>query len=360
MKALIISILAIGMTTSVLAQDTDSMNNKLKWSVFADIYYSYDFNQPSNHEKVAFLYNHKRHNEINVNLAMVQATYQDDRYRGNIAMQAGTYTEYNYTTEQGLLKHIFQANAGIKLANKRELWLDVGIFPSHIGYESAITKDNWTLTRSLMAENSPYYEAGIKLGYTSKNEKWLISGMLLNGWQRIRRVDGNSTPAFGWQVRYSPNSATTINWSSFVGNDFPDSVRRWRYFNNLYCILQPNEKFGITLAFDIGMEQAGKASSRIHKWFTPNIVVRYAPNRNWEIALRGEYYRDENGVIIGTGTPDGFRSKGGSINIDRKINNYFLWRAEFRSLNNRDAIFNRNGSLVNNNSHFTTSLTMSF
>lgn len=59
--------------------------------------------------------------------------------------------------------------------------------PSHIGFESAIGKDCWNLTRSILADNSPYYETGIKLGYTSKNEKLYLAGMYLNGWQRIQK-----------------------------------------------------------------------------------------------------------------------------------------------------------------------------
>ena len=35
------------------------------------------------------------------------------------------------------------------------LWLDAGIFVSHIGLESANSRDNLTLTRSIMADNSP-------------------------------------------------------------------------------------------------------------------------------------------------------------------------------------------------------------
>jgi hypothetical protein len=39
--------------------------------------------------------------------------------------------------------------------------------PSHIGFESVISADCWTLTRSLLAENSPYYETGMRLEATS-------------------------------------------------------------------------------------------------------------------------------------------------------------------------------------------------
>ena len=39
------------------------------------------------------------------------------------------------------------ANAGYKLSAKKAWWLDIGVLPSHIGFESAVGKDNWTLTR---------------------------------------------------------------------------------------------------------------------------------------------------------------------------------------------------------------------
>jgi hypothetical protein len=42
--------------------------------------------------------------------------------------------------------------------------------PSHIGFESAIGKDCATLTRSILADNSPYYEAGVKIDITSKTK----------------------------------------------------------------------------------------------------------------------------------------------------------------------------------------------
>ena len=59
------------------------------------------------------------------------------------------------------------------------------------------------LTRSLAAENSPYFETGAKISYTSDNGKLFLSGLVLNGWQRIARLEGNQTLAFGHQIRIS-------------------------------------------------------------------------------------------------------------------------------------------------------------
>ncbi len=50
---------------SIFAQN-DSLKN-LTFNAYAELYYSYDFAKPANHEKPDFIYNHKRHNEINAN-----------------------------------------------------------------------------------------------------------------------------------------------------------------------------------------------------------------------------------------------------------------------------------------------------
>jgi hypothetical protein len=72
----------------------DSLN-KLTFSGYGEMYYSYDFANPENHEKEDFIYNHKRHNEFNANLLIVKANYSDVTTRGNIALMAGNYPQYN-------------------------------------------------------------------------------------------------------------------------------------------------------------------------------------------------------------------------------------------------------------------------
>jgi len=148
----------------------------------------------------------------------------------------------NLSSEPGLLKHLFEANAGVKISKNRNLWLDAGVMPSHIGFESAISKDCWTPTRSILAENTPYYENGIRLSQTSKNEKVYASMFLLNGWQRTRILQSNLIPSLGTQISYKPTSALSINWGTFLGNMKPDSIIQWRYLNNFYAVYQMTNK----------------------------------------------------------------------------------------------------------------------
>ncbi len=154
MKKHILTAFALcGAMASLAQQAPEKTEPKLTISGYAEAYYVFDFNKPDNHTRPGFLYNHTRHNELNINLAMLKASYVADRVRGNLAIMAGTYAQYNMASEQELIRHIYEANVGIRIG--KGLWVDAGIMPSHIGFESAIGKDNFTLTRSLMAENSP-------------------------------------------------------------------------------------------------------------------------------------------------------------------------------------------------------------
>jgi hypothetical protein len=341
MKKLLSTLITLFYLSDLLAQDstTISPKNPLTFSGYIETYYVYDFANPVNHTLPSFVYSHNRHNEVNLNLGFLKAAYEKDKVRANFTLMTGTYANANLAAEPGVLKNIFEANIGVKIAQNRNLWVDAGIFASHIGFESAISKDCWTLSRSILADNSPYYESGAKVSYTSNDSKWFVSGLLLNGWQRIQRVDGNNMPAFGHQLTYKPNDKITLNSSSFVGSDSPDSTRLMRYFHNFYGIFQVNQKLGFILGFDIGFQQKAPKSSEYNTWMSPVIIAKYSPTARLSVAARAEYYTDKNQVIVATGTTNGFQTYGNSFNIDYKIADNVVWRSEYKMLSSKDNIF---------------------
>ncbi len=338
----------------------DTTVNPLSFSGYIETYYLYDFGNPSDHNRPSFVYSHNRHNEVNINLGYIKAAYQKDNVRANLALMSGTYSNANLAAEPGVLKNIYEGNIGVKVSKKSNLWIDAGIFSSHIGFESAVSKDCWTLTRSILADNSPYYESGIKLSYTSPSEKWFISGLFLNGWQRIQRVDYNNTPAFGTQFTFKPNKKITLNSSSFVGNDKPDSAKQMRFFHNLYGIVKLNDKLAFTAGFDFGAEQISKGSSDYNTWYSPVLILKLSPDSKNSFAARIEYYEDKNGVIISTGTPNGFKTMGYSLNYDHAISDNAVWRIECKSYTSKDEIFVKDDAPTNSNFSITTSLAVSF
>ena len=78
------------------------------------------------------------------------------------------------------------------------------------------------------------------------------------------------------------------------------------------------------------------------------------------IAARGEYYSDEKGVIIATGTTHGFKTLGYSLNLDCVIDDNELWRIEARGLTSEDKIFILDNSPSNQNYFITSALAISF
>lgn len=325
----------------------------------ADVFYVHDFNRPVSKQRLPFIYNHNRHAKPYVNQAYIRLVVDHARYRMNVALHTGTYITDNYAQEPGLLKYLFEANAGVALNRKRNVWLDAGIFSSHIGFESAVSADNPTLTRSLLADNSPYYLAGAKIQYRP-NAKWEIVALVCNGWQRIQPVKGNSLPSFGTQLRFYPTGRLTLNWSTFIGTDDPDSSRRMRYFNNLYAQIQLTKMFSMVAGVDVGVQQISKGGRGYHNWFSPVLIFRGSFSDKWALAVRGEYYQDIHGVIIATGTPNGFKTTGASLNLDYAPVPYLLCRMEGRWLHSRDSIFEKQGKNVRNNFSVAVSVAVRF
>jgi hypothetical protein len=345
-------------TLKVVAQEDSAHSVKpiINLSGFIDIFYAYDFNKPKTNYRQPFLYNHNRHNEVNLNLGFIKVNIEHAKYRANIALQSGTYPRDNYAQEPEEYRSIFEANAGVSLNKKNNVWLDAGIFTSHIGFESAISSENWTLTRSLVAENSPYYLTGLKLTHTP-SENLSLSFLLCNGWQRIQRLPGNSLPSIGTQVYYEKGDIV-FNWNTFLGTDDPDSTRRIRFFNNVYTHWNFSDKAGFTLGFDAGFQQKVKGSSAYNFWYSPVVIFRHKLRHDWSYAIRGEYYTDPSEVIIVTGTKHGFRTTGLSLNFDYKPFAQILCRMEARWLNSKDRIFENGNELSKSNLFITSSFAL--
>lgn len=342
---------------TVQAQE-DSVKSKFTWGAYAEAFYSYNFNRPPTEQKLPFLYSYNRYQQLSMNLLMGRMSYQSKRFRSALAVAAGTYMDDNLESEDAVWGQVFEASLGVKLIKEKQLWLDAGIFPSHIGFESAIGADQLTLTRSMMADNSPYYESGLKLSFTSLNEKWYLAVLCVNGWQRSIRFGEGFNPAFGHQISYKPTTSLMLNSSSFIGDDRYILFKRKRYFHNFYANWKINDRWSLTGGFDIGWEEKLNDPSRMDNWYTPVAIVGFNVSDRHRIAGRVEYYRDVNGVIIDYPQPTGFQTAGYSVNYDYWISKRSCFRIEARKFSSAQPIFIASNGVVSNNSFLTTSLSI--
>lgn len=326
---------------------------------FADVFYAYDFGKPQSEARQVFFCNHNRHNEFNLNLGLLRLSATHTKWRANLALQAGTYVQDNYAAEAPALRPISEANVGLSLHKSNKLWLDAGILPSHIGFESAISLDNVVLTRSILAENTPYFLTGARLTYTPTS-RLTVMGLICNGWQRIKRLDGNSLPAFGTQVNYRHSDAFTFNWSTFVCSERPDSLRQMRYFQNLYA-LGSIKKFQYVVGFDIGIQQIAPHSRRYEPWYSPVLILAYNWHERWRTALRAEYYHTPDGFVVPVPVDEVFRAFSTSLGVDYRFSPDIALRFEGRYLHNQDKKFiDASGNPSAHNFFLTVSLAARF
>ena len=333
------------LATALQAQDS----SKLTLSGYAELYYHYDGNEPESGERPCFLYNHKKHNQLNLNLALLKAAYTSKRFRANLALMTGHYSKYNLAAEPELLQHVLEANLGYRF---NEQWsIDAGILPSHIGLESAIGKDCWTPGRSLVAENSPYYETGIRLNY-APSAKWTLSALLLQGWQNIRET--NSSKAVGTQVQFKPHANWVFNSSSFIGNEKPDSVKKQlRIFHHFSVtgILSPRVQ--ASLSVDAGAEQSAA-------WFGYAALLRIKASDQFYIGARAEYYQDPDNIIVTCVPPGMLRLTGVSLNLDYQPVKALHLRCETRYFQAPGKLFEKSGIPRNHNLSVLACLAVSF
>lgn len=320
-------------------------------SGFVDTYYSYSINNPSNNLKPNFIYNYNKNNGININLAYIKCDVLRARTRGNLALMAGTYSNANLVNETGVLKNILEANAGVRLY--RNLWLDAGIFTSHIGFESAVSKDCWTLTRSLAAENSPYYESGARLHYEAG--QWALHFYCLNGWQRMERQTGPSLPSFGSQTTWKYRDLT-ISYNTYFGQSQFTGARVRRLFHNIYAIVQLNSQCGLIAGFDAGADRQIGTGVPPAVWYTPVVMGRYHFSDKFSATARAEYYADKNGTVTGN---EGFAMASFSANLDYRPHEKTLLRLEARRFNSRTPVFKTATGISDNDTVITLSLSNS-
>lgn len=360
--AVLIIFFGIELNAQNSTDTVSELGTELIFNGYAEAYYSYDAGDPPGGQKPDFLYNHSNHNSPAFNLMFLKAALINPKWRANVAVMGGTYSVYNLAQEPGLLRHVFEANAGLRLSKCYNIWLDAGILPSHIGFESAVGGDCWTLTRSIVAENSPYYESGIKLSSGLLEEKLTVALLALTGWQRMLPAEGNKLPSAGWQLNYKPSEYWQLNYSGFAGNVNTDIKKHFRHYHNLYVIYE-KDRYGVIGGIDFGFQNNTDSSGTSLKkgfWYTPVIIARMKAAKNLHFALRGEYFNDSNAFMTESFSANGLSTIGVSFNTDVIINSFFKLRFEGRMFKDANSVFSYKHKPSAENLSLTTSIIVRF
>jgi hypothetical protein len=311
---------------------------RVAFGAFVDGYYAFDVNRPRELDR-AFTTQPARHNEFNVNLAFVEATVTGPRVRGRLALQAGTSVQANYAGEPTtgavsgptLSRHLQEAVAGYEVAPG--VWVDAGVFFANVGMESWISRDNPTYTRSLVADYSPYYSAGVKATWQA-TPRLAVRLDAVNGWQNVSET--NAAKSVGTRVDYAAGATTTVSYYNYVGGE---GAGRLRVFNGVGVKAAPTPRLQLLGQVDVGRESRGGAGGT-STWYGGVLVARVQAARSAALAARVERFDDPDQVVVATGEGvPSFRATGASLGLDVTPTGRLAWRTEVRGFRARQAVF---------------------
>jgi hypothetical protein len=335
------------------------------FGAFVDTYYAWDFDRPATFDR-AYTTQPARHAEFNVNLAFVEARLDGERVRGRFAVQFGTSVQANYAGEPrighvsgpSVSQYIQEAFIGYKLSPT--LWVDGGVFFAHTGLEGWISRDNLAYTRSMVADFSPYYEAGVKLTWAPSSA---ITGQLLvlNGWQNISNY--NTPPAVGLRVDWVASPILTLSYDNFFGDVAADGVAaQYRLYHDFIAQLTLSSRWQLAGMFSVGTQTRSTASGETATWYGFTVLAKYKVTPRVSVVARLERYSDPHQVIVETGLPDAFRTNGASLGVDVTPVSRLLWRTELRGYQSDAAVWplHESGDFGKDDLLVVTSLALTF
>lgn len=89
---------------------------------------------------------------------------------------------------------------------------------------------------------------------------------------------------------------------------------------------------------------------KMEKWFSPIFITSYSGGKRVKLALRLEYFSDENNFVIPQSTPvAGFKTLGFSGNIDIKLLKDCMLRFEYHKLKSKEDVYTSDEWPMNSN-----------
>ncbi len=256
-----------------------------------ETYYGIDFK--NNKTQSPHYFNHHSLQAPRINYAQLEWKRSFNQWNMQLGIHDGDYVRRNYSDQPTWARLISSAQIQFIPKKFNQLKMTAGIFPSHIGFESAGVQNNLTLSRSLLAENSPYYESGIHSQYSSKNGKLTLGILALTGWQQAHLAKPAKKASWGWSSSFQLNPQILLSYNGFWGYQNATGIQPKSY-HNFYSTIQ-KDIWKCIVGFDFGQS---KNQPNAQNWYSPVVILSRTLNEKWQATFRIESMKDEYSMIL--------------------------------------------------------------
>ncbi len=326
-----------GQTDSTQVENKSSLaieDGKLSYSLYIDNYYAYDFNQPYDGYRQSFLYQYDRHNEFNINRAVMNLSYKSKYLEANVGFNAGTFPNEFMGGRDTLFRYVYEAN--FKLIPNDKFDVTIGMMAPHFGYESGLSYENMTVSQSMVSEATPYYIMGVK-SYYHATENFDIGLTVANGWQNIYKNPGAGGIGVGLHLFYEKENDFQLSYANYLYNDTQDAP--YSLYNEIYAKKQLGKKITLLSGFSLGLvSEKGDQFKNNVGIFT--LMGQYKLSEKVALGARYEHLEDGNGVYLNLPRPGyGLFLDGASLNLDWSPMNLVKFRLEGRVFTSQKDIY---------------------
>jgi hypothetical protein len=249
---------------------------------------------------------------------------------------APAVSNFDQYLKEGYLEYLAPAGKGLKI--------DVGKFVTNAGAEVIESKDNWNYSRGLLFSWAiPYFHFGARASYTF-NDKVSVGASLVNGWNDS--VDNNTGKTVGLSLTVNPNKKLSIIENYYGGPEHLNYNGSFRNLSDTVITYTPTAKLSLMANYDYGRDHiVNSAVTGVPPFFVgPRAVwsglagyLKYALDDKWAVALRGEYFDDNQGFSTGTSQ----ELNEFTATLQRTIAKAIITRLEFRRDSSDARVFPR-------------------
>lgn len=293
------------MESAVETKSPGTLLDCLRVGGFVDIYFALNDNDPIDGTNLYPGYGNsaKREGELAVNLAGIDLSLDPEPVGFHLVVAAGNEMEMlksgepaGEATSRDAFRSLYRATISCAAALGRGLLVEGGLYPSHVGFESPLPKDNWNYTQGWSGTLTPSYQAGVKVAYPFTET---LSGELhvVNGWQIT--ADNNDRASWGTRLAWTPawGSLTLNTWygPELAGND-----QDVRSLLDLIATVKATERLQLAFEGTRGrQERPAELGGGADGWTVLAGWARLALGERTALALRAERVEDEGGTISG-------------------------------------------------------------
>lgn len=180
----------------------------------------------------------------------------------------------------------------------------VGHFYTLIGYEVVPSTGNFFFSHAYtMQYGEPFTHTGALLSYPI-NDNIEVTGGVVTGWDSNFKQPAN----FLGSVAYSTDDeGTSLTTSVITGDvrtrDIGINDDHNRTMGSIVLEHDWTDRLHYVLQSDFGYEESSALNPFSSKWYGVNQYMFYDVLHNLTAGIRGEWFRDEDGVRVVTGTP---------------------------------------------------------